>query len=538
MWKAYDSTSVNAPNEKCVPDVTGDELPKGRRICCQVERLARANDQLCSDGPHIAQMGQQARPVRGAAGAVALRQKSLRRARSGASVETVAAELQLRRSFTTAGRRQAKTLSSLPMNRRVAWAGVAASTACILVATLYASGTDLPPGWSFDLSSGDSAVAELVQNLLLFIPLGACLTLSGVRRRWTVLIGAALSFSVEFAQQWIPGRDPSTGDIISNTVSTALGMALVITAPRWLHTPPQRSARQALGTAIAAVLVWLITGLVLRPIYPPPPYRDFWTPDYTYWGHYRGKVLSARLDGVPLSQTAIDSGSDPGRKPGEPGSRPGADYLLRSGQPLEVTVIAQNRPPGQASPLVALHDHHTRVLLLSVDGTDVTVNYHMKANELKLEHLDLRWRNALAQVAPKDTFTVQTWRGERGTCFAVNHERRCGLGFTIGDGWKLIFYPEHFPVWLDSFINMLWIAGWTVGVSYWGGRAGKTGLSYAAVLVVVVGLLVVPLVTGLKTTLMVEWIGLVIGLTAPLVARVVAQLPRRQSGSKLPAASF
>src|SRR5437773_77023 len=165
------------------------------------------------------------------------------------------------------------------MNRRLPWAGVAASTACILVATLYASGTDLPPGWSFDLSSGDSAVA---------------------------------------------------------------------------------------------VLVWLITGLVLRPIYPPPPYRDFWTPDYTYWGHYRGKVLSARLDGVPLSQTVIDSGSDPGRKPGEPGSRPGADYLLRSGQPLEVTVIAQNRPPGEASPLVALHDHNMRVLLLSVDGTDVT----------------------------------------------------------------------------------------------------------------------------------------------------------------------
>src|SRR5213592_1570431 len=164
MWKASDSTTVNAPNEKCVPDATGDELPKGRRICCRLERLASANDHVFSDGPHIAQMRPQARPVRGAAVAVALRQKSLRRVRSRASVETVAAALQLRRCFTTAGRRQAKTLSSLPMNRRVAWAGVAASTACILVATLYASGTDLPPGWSFDLSSGDSAVAELVKD--------------------------------------------------------------------------------------------------------------------------------------------------------------------------------------------------------------------------------------------------------------------------------------------------------------------------------------------------------------------------------------
>jgi len=406
------------------------------------------------------------------------------------------------------------------MNRRIAWAGVAASTACILVATLYASGTTLPPGWSFDLSSGDSAFAELIQNLLLFIPLGACLTLAGVRPRWTVLIGAALSFSVEFAQQWIPGRDPSTGDIIANTVSTALGMALVITAPRWLHTPRQRSARQALGTAIAAVLVWLITGLVLRPIYPPPPYRDIWTPDYIFWGHYRGKVLGARLDGVTLHEDTFDG-----------------QALLKSGQPLEVTVIAQNRPPGQASPLVALHDHNTRVLLLSVDGTDLTVNYHMKANELKLEHLDLRWRNALAHVAPKDTFTVQTWRGERGVCFALNHERRCGLGFTIGDGWKLIFYPEHYPVWLDSLINMLWIAGWTVGVSYWGARAGKTTVGYTAIAIAIVGLVAVPMVSGLKTTPIIEWFGAIVGLAGPLVAREVAKLPRRRSGYKSQAVS-
>jgi len=393
------------------------------------------------------------------------------------------------------------------MNRRIAWAGVAASIAAVLVSTLYPDGTILPPGWSFDLSSGDSAFAELVQNLLLFIPLGACLTLAGVRPRWTVLIGAALSFSVEFAQQWIPGRDPSTGDIISNTVSTALGMALVIAAPHWLHTPPERSARQALGTASAAVLVWLITGLVLQPIYPPPPYRDIWTPDYTYWGHYRGKVLGARLDGLTLHQDTLDG-----------------QALLKSGQPLAVTVIAQNRPPGQASPLIALLDNtNTRVLMLFVDGKDLAVGYYMQAYQLKLEQIDLRWRNALAHVAPKDTFTAQTWRGERGVCFALNTARRCGFGFTIGDGWKLIYYPEHFPAWLDSLINMLWIAGWTVGVGYWGARAGKTTLGYAAIVIVIVGLVLVPPVTGLKTTPLVEWMGLVAGLTGPLVAREVGR---------------
>jgi hypothetical protein len=202
-------------------------------------------------------------------------------------------------------------------------------------------------------------------------------------------------------------------------------------------------------------------------------------------------------------------------------------------------VIAQNRPPGQTAPLIALLDNkNTRVLMLSVDGKDLTANYHMPAYAWTLEHLDLRWRNALAHIAPKDTFTAQTWRGERGVCFALNDARRCGFGFTIGDGWKLIFYPEHFPGWLNKLLNMLWIAGWTLGVGYWGTRGKKANLGYAAVLLVVIGMVAVPLVTGLKTTLIVEWCGLVIGLIGPSVAREVAQLRRRRSGYQSQVRSF
>jgi len=409
------------------------------------------------------------------------------------------------------------------MNRRIAWAVVALSTLFILIATLHVAGTALPPGWSFDLTSGDAALAELIQNLLLFIPLGASLTLAGIRPLRTVPIGTALSFSVEFLQQWIPGRDPSVGDIVSNTVSTALGIALVVAATRWLWTPPQRSARQALGMAVAAVLVWAGTGFLLRPILPEPPYRDVWTPRFSLWGHYRGTVLAARLDGTTLSQDTIENGQ----------------ALLKTGQPLQVTAVAASRPPHRTCPLVALLDRKdTKVLVLSVDGTDLVVHSHMKAIELTLEDVDLRWRNALARVAPQDTFVAQTWRGEHGVCLSLNSDRRCGLGYTIGDGWKLIYYPADFPAWLDSLINLLWIAGWTVGVGYWGGRAGKTGLSYAAGLVVVVGMVAVPLVTGLKTTPMVEWMGLIAGLTSPLVAREVAKLRRRRSGFKHQAASF
>ena len=362
---------------------------------------------------------------------------------------------------------------------------VALSTLAILVATLHTAGGELPTGWSLTISDGDDALAGLIQNLLLFIPLGASLVLAGVHPLVAVAIGSALSCSVEFAQQWIPGRDPSLGDIICNANSTAIGVALVVFAPRWLWPPPRRAAWQALATACLAVLVWLGTGAVLRPIFPDPPYHNLWTPDWYNWGNYRGKVLS--------SQGTISA----------------RDRTFA----LQATVVAPTRPPGRDSPLVAiLGGRDTEVVIFGIDGSDLTLHYAMRARSLTLENLDLRWRGALARVAPNDTFTVQTWRGEHGVCLGVNSAQRCEYGYTIGDGWKLIFYPEHFPVWLLSLINTLWITGWTIGIGYWAGRAGQSPVRVAAVALIVGGLLLVPVLTQLKVTPVHERLGAVVGL--------------------------
>ena len=396
------------------------------------------------------------------------------------------------------------------LSRRQRQALLAVAVLAILVATLRPGGTELPRGWSFDIASGESALAETIQNLLLFIPLGMSLVWVGVSPLRAIAIGAGLSLSVEFLQQWIPGRDPSTGDIICNTISTAIGVGLVRYAPRWLFVPPRRSAWHAVVTASLAIVVWLGTGVLLRPFFPPPPYHDVWTPDFNYWGQYRGKVLSASLGPFPLSQGAID-----------------LPFLLLAAQPLQIRAVAASKPPGRPSPLVSLLDERdTKVMTLFVDGRALAVRYHMRAELLTLEQTDLRWRGALENIAPRDTFTVQAWRGEHGVCLNVNSERRCGFGYTAGDGWKLIFYPERFPDWLMGVVNLLWIAGWMLGVGYWGGRAGKTPLVYVAAGLSVAGLLLVPPLAGLKLTPPLEWLGALGGLTAGwLVADRVRSTP-------------
>ncbi len=343
--------------------------------------------------------------------------------------------------------------------------------------------------WSFYLTSGDAALAELIQNLILFIPLGVSLTLAGVRPVRVVAIGALLSFSVEFAQQYIPGRDPSVGDIVSNTISTALGVLLVVAAPIWLWGPPRRSAWQARLAALIAVLVWYGTGAMLQQIFPPLPYHLVTTPDISHLGRYEGAVLKVT--------------------PGE--------------RSLEVRAVAAPFPPGRTSPLIAVLDRNDeRVLVLAVDGPDLTLHYDMPAVHWTLEQLDLRLRDGMKPVAPGDTFTAASWAADwyvaTNRCLRVNSTQRCHLGYTIGDGWKLIFYPEGRPPWMLGLINTLWIAGCVIWVGYWaargGGGGGGGGGGWLAMGFVIAGLLMVPVMTGLKPTPVYEWIGALGGMAS------------------------
>jgi VanZ like family len=371
--------------------------------------------------------------------------------------------------------------------------------------TLRPGGTEYTRSWSFYLTSGDAALAELIQNLLLFMPLGIGLTLvsplsrrergsGGEDLRWpyaVVGIGGFLSFCVEFAQQYIPGRDPSLGDIVANTISTALGVLLVVAAWFWLFAPPRRAAWQALAMAGIAVLAWIATAELVKQSFPPFPYNVVLTPDWENFGHYQGKVLEVH----PSLHARMD-----------------------------IRVLAAPYPPGRTAPLIAvLAAGDERVWVLSVDGEDLSLRYDMPALHLLLEQPDLRFRGALHGVAPRDTFTAATWHDTTDICLAVNSRQRCGLGYTIGDGWKLIFYPEGRPAWQLGVINALWLMGCVIGVGFWHARGrrrtpeGAEGttekvLGRVAIVIAILGSIIVPLATDLNATPVYEFLAVIGGI--------------------------
>jgi glycopeptide antibiotics resistance protein len=71
---------------------------------------------------------------------------------------------------------------------------------------------------------------NVVGNALLFLSLGAALSLLGFRFRTTVLIAFSLSALVEITQLFVSGRTTSVDDVLLNTLGAVLGRALL---SRW-----------------------------------------------------------------------------------------------------------------------------------------------------------------------------------------------------------------------------------------------------------------------------------------------------------------
>lgn len=88
-------------------------------------------------------------------------------------------------------------------------------------------------------------LTERVLNTLLFVPLGATVALLLSRRLWPVAIfaGFALSATVEFVQDSIPGRVPDLSDVLWNTVGAGIGV-LLVTLPRLVAAGVRRSRRR------------------------------------------------------------------------------------------------------------------------------------------------------------------------------------------------------------------------------------------------------------------------------------------------------
>lgn len=87
------------------------------------------------------------------------------------------------------------------------------------------------------------SVIEFSANVVLFVPLGAILSLAlPSRRKWVVPIALAVTILIEVGQALLlTQRTPSVRDVIANTLGAAIGLLAVVVIERIRRGIPHNS---------------------------------------------------------------------------------------------------------------------------------------------------------------------------------------------------------------------------------------------------------------------------------------------------------
>ena len=414
----------------------------------------------------------------------------------------------------------------------IARAGTAASLLAILLATLTPAGQDaLVGGGFFCLSCGAAPVANLLRNILLFLPLGFFSFGVWQSLGASVLLGAALTGAVESAQMVIPGRNPLLVDLLANTTGAFLGAVAAKSLPFWLQPrePTRRGGSTRSwafgGILAAAALVAAAPGWLLAPDPPDSALWVHWNHHVPPFGPYPGAVLEAHMGELPL---------EPGRVPD--------GYELSSrwvaGDTLVLQFESVTPHPGARGLLRIVSGPTGRELVtLVADGTALAANVPLRADEVGLTRPRHRAPRVLAGSAPGDTVRLAlTVRADGGLDVQgpVQHWR--GPGIDPSMGWSLLYFPGRTGPAGRAALGTVWC--WLllfIPAALADGRAAA-----ALAPMVLVGVLgVSPLFLGHVTPLPVAgWAGGAAGWLAGRAARhwLQSRLPRdRRPGPASPA---
>jgi hypothetical protein len=394
--------------------------------------------------------------------------------------------------------------------RRVGWCAVAGAVAFIGYATLRPEGTQVEH-FEWCLLCGGDDTADAIRNVVLFIPLGFLLPLIVPKKRAAFALAVAFTVTIEILQQWLPGRDPGIGDMLTNSVGAALGIAAFSSRRGWVRP----SGWFALGAAAVAVSVWVVGGLMLQPSFRTGEQIALLAPDTAATVRYRAPVFWASLGAGQITDSmALD-----------PGVLMGA---LDRGEVLRVRAIAVPPTDGLAE-LFSIRDTlrgDGDTFILGPDRGVLRLGYRVRGSDWGLDQANF----PLPGVPPGtagDTVQVALWRAARSFCIGVDAVQRCGFGYAIGDERTLLWFAPWESLVRRRLLGLIWVALLVAPVGFWlapdAGSVAAVGLTGAA-------LAGVPQVTGLISTPLAQWITAGAALAVGLLLRRALSRVTPESG--------
>lgn len=384
--------------------------------------------------------------------------------------------------------------------------------AAILTLTLWPIPSQPTRGtFRWCLACGQLGPLDVFHNILLFMPLGAALVWTGVRWRPAVLLGFLLSLAIELAQLfWIPGRDASLSDVLTNTTGTLVGCQFAMHLSVWLAPTPQVARRWAIGWAALLVAVLGGTAVLLHPLVPAGPLTMEWAPRHRHIVPFRGRVLAAALNGRAAPVGPV---RDPDRL-----RREAAQDRIR----IEADVIAGPDRRRGIMPIVQVRaddddDDEEDVLNLAQHGRDLLFRVRLDSTGLGLRTLTL----AVPDGLPPPGASAHLEGTLDGVSIAADVVRdggvkRAALALSPALGWAFLT-PADIPLgaWVVG-ASAAWLALLGFPLGFYGAGAtqvagadprpaARHGWLLVPVAALITGLGLVPLLAGLAPLPWTNW---------------------------------
>ena len=405
------------------------------------------------------------------------------------------------------------------------------SVVAILFATLLPD-SGQPVDSHLCLVCGTLGGVDSVLNVLLFFPFGIGLALSGIPWKRAVLTACALSLTVETAQFFVPGRDATLGDVLTNTVGGALGFAVARNAGIWLRPTPRIATVLGLAWCTVWLTVQAISSFAFAPSIPDSRYYGEIAPKLGNFALFPGRVLSAKIDEVAITDTELNDIDGVRRR------------LLRGGT-LAATVVSGG-PTNDIAPIVRVADDEQReIVLLAQDEQSLLFGVRTRAAILRLrpplfamagvftdctsiKNSGVSKRNDSA-TDPLKLSGSYDGREARLTVRtdSASSERRVSVSSSLGWTLALPFQWSIEDTRTELVVSWIWMACLMVPIGYWSARVAHSGAQTSATRVVlcllgVVAILIAGLVPvqhafGMPAAPMGDWFaamsGIVVGGT-------------------------
>jgi hypothetical protein len=411
----------------------------------------------------------------------------------------------------------------MPTMRKFGVVLAGAGLLAILVLTLTpnprpSSGAHLTP--LLCLVCGDSGGADVVLNLILFMPFAAGLALLGWP--WGRIVGICffLSLAVETVQYFaLTGRDASLSDVITNTASGAMGAAIGKRLGLLLAPGPVLARRLSLAAAAAWLALLIFTAVSMQPWAPAGRIRHYCTASYPTAEVFSGTARTTTLNGIPLQCD-------------QPVPRRGVIRQdLREGK-VKLETVAEAADPARGRQVIQLiRTFATPLVVLSQHGRDAVFQTPTAARAVGLFSPVVRLSRAFPALPGDPVELTAEAAGHRLRLSAMHDggRRAVQLSLSPSFGWTLLFAMPIQPGLLLRLLAALWLGALILPAAYWAGLAPQSiGAIGGLGAVVIAGLGLAPAVAGFDPVHWTEWLGAGAGIALGwALSRIGAYLQTR-----------